>query len=267
VAYAAEVLADSPSGYWRFEEGNPPFKDETAGNRNGTVRGSSLGSLTWREPGIANSKGLWFNNAIDNGGPYVGIAAGALNSPTSWTYELWFQPKNALSSGDTAVLLGVGGAGGTGETSRIGWFGFGGDAWISAFSPSGVNASTRSSVLEQTGKIKNKWYHVVAVFTTPATAIGIDVYINGALDNFQQTNMGTSGHPVPGSGEEIGLNVRGPAPGDAFAGYLDEVAVYPVALSAGRIAAHYNAAVADDTFAGNSHGGKRGKRALQTVGL
>jgi hypothetical protein len=92
MTYTAEVLADSPSGYWKFEEGNPPFQDQTAGNHTGTIKGLSQGRLRVQEPGIANSKGIRWQQDSDEVGPYVEITAGVLNSPTSWTYELWFRP-------------------------------------------------------------------------------------------------------------------------------------------------------------------------------
>lgn len=254
MTYPAEVLADSPAGYWRFEEGNPPFQDETAGNHDGTVKGVCQGWLSVREPGIANSRGLRWKTNSDEAGPYVEMSAGVLSSPTSWTYELWFRPTIILASTGTDVLLGIGG----GETSRIGWFSFQGNAWIIMYDTNGVvSATSRSSILipamggEQVANLNNKWWHVVAVFTTPATSIATDLYINGVLDNFQVANQGTSGHGVPSAGQTTGLNFRGG--GNAYGGYMDEVAIYPTALSAGRVLAHYNAAVADDVFAGNGH--------------
>lgn len=247
MTYAAEVLADSPSGYWRFNEGDPPFEDETAGNRDATIKGTNQGALSMLEPGIAHSTGLrWSWDQAAAFGPYIEIPAGVLSSPTSWTYELWFRTDRRVFSGDTVVLLGIGG----GETSRVSIFSFGTPVptfWVRGFSSTGaINATRDSSLLKA-----DKWYHCVVVFTTPATSIGIDIYMNGALDNQGSNNLGTSGHLIPSSGQAIDLNFRNN--GDTFGGYIDEVAVYPAVLSASRIAAHYDAAVADDVFAGNGH--------------
>ena len=252
MTYSAEVLADSPAGYWRFEDSNPPFQDETAGNHDGTILGPSRGAISLLEPGVAHSRGIRFSTDQNTGNAEVRFPAGVWASPTSYTMEMWiYQTDRVPFSSDTKVLIGYGG----GEQGRVSLFTFpAGATWIRLFSTNGAVSATRdSSILKL-----NRWYHVVGVFTTPATSIAQDVYINGALDNQASTNQGTASHPVPTSGQTTDINYRNNA--DTFPGYMDEVAVYPTALSAARISAHYDAAIADNIFAGNNHLDSRNPR-------
>ena len=77
----------------------------------------------------------------------------------------------------------------------------------------------------------NAWHHVVA---TQSTRSGMTLYVDGAL---QGTNPQTGAQAYTGYWRIGGDTTWGPQPW--FAGTLDEVAVYSVALTPAVVAAHY----------------------------
>jgi hypothetical protein len=76
----------------------------------------------------------------------------------------------------------------------------------------------------------NQWHHLVTVVQPTV----VDLYLDGALSASSAASVWTHGTPVP----TIGWRSDSPS---FWSGLLDEVAIYPHALTAAQILAHYTA--------------------------
>ena len=94
-----------------------------------------------------------------------------------------------------------------------------------------------SSVSATAPAIDTNWHHIVATYDE-ATA---KVYVDGVLKASANSNIQLTANSQPLLIGRTTDNNR------IFGGTLDEVAVYPTALSAARIQAHYTAATSVDT--------------------
>lgn len=213
-SYSAAVLADAPAGYWRMgEKSGTTMSDATKNGNDGTYTGSvSLG-----QPGALG------------GDPSTSVAfdghtAGATvpSSPSlkaqRITIELWIKKISESGYGiyvakDYFELL---------NNSYSGRLEF------------RLTASPDPVLVSSTALALNTWYYVVATYDGSVASL----YINGQLDG---THPGVA-TPAPIDG---GVSI-----GRRFDGFfnnavLQEVAVYPTALSADRIAAHWSVATAN----------------------
>ena len=91
--YAATVLADSPVGYWRFEEvGGTVAADSSGNNRPGSyLNGAALGSRRR----VAGSKAV----SLDGSNDEVDVSANTAGlSPPQLTVEAWVKSETATWS-------------------------------------------------------------------------------------------------------------------------------------------------------------------------
>jgi hypothetical protein len=239
-AYPTAVLADQPISYWRLDEG----PDDAAGN-NGRLAADCVGG---------------------NAGAY--------------TNALLSQAGCCAKDSDTAAVFGsvnfansyVGGIGGI-DFATAGSAVFSVEAWVngamSYYSGAGIVSKSTASTVEQfcldTGGAKDAFRFFVRDASGGAHAIegtnsvdgvwhhlvGVCDQTNGVLRLYVDGMLQATGTIAPGSGI---LSVTAPtligsrrssATGDAdwqFFGTIDEVAIYPKALTASQVVAHYNAA-------------------------
>jgi hypothetical protein len=212
--YREAVLSDGPVGYWRLGETSGYALDETGI----TGRGRYVNGVTLGVPGALagdTNPAARFDGVDD----YVSIShAPALDVGDTFTYELWV--KRGAAQGTTQRLLhkGAGPAAlGFGTNNRL------------VLLPGGTGATnTATSASPITDQA---WHHVVATKSGASARIyvdGVDVTAPGT--NTTMTANTTS------------LNVARASSGSAYVNAdLDEVAVYPVALSAERVRAHFEA--------------------------
>jgi uncharacterized repeat protein (TIGR01451 family) len=208
-AYRSEVLADSPAGYWRLGETTGTTAADASGNgRNGTYHGPtySLGAAGLIEGDSDRA---------------VSFTDGRVELPTAlspwsgdFTIEAWARPSQtssyaALFSREVYLSNGF----------RLGQQG---SRWAFWTTESGGSVSVvgGTAVVGQTQHI---------VVTRTGTAFRL--YVDGV-----ELANGTGTLVAPSGGGRIAQ--VGGAP---FRGVVDEVAVYPRALSAARIAAHHQA--------------------------
>ena len=87
----------------------------------------------------------------------------------------------------------------------------------------------------------NTWNHVVGVFDGTL----VHIYVNG-VENAAPQSIGGNGY-VPNTTAPLRIGAGNPAGAASlfFPGWMDEVAIYPYALSSTQIAAHYAAATAN----------------------
>ena len=196
-SYAAEVMASSPTAYYRLGEPNlsPTMVDSSGNGHDGTYAGSpTLGG--------AGALVLDADTAASFGGaPEAGLTPN-VPTTTSYTYEAWVRPGGA--TGIIALQA-------TGHALSLS----GGQLSLG----DGVDAVTGGPVLTP-----GSWWHVAATWDGTTTRF----YVNGSLVLLDGGVPLTS---PSGSGDLV--------LGSSYVGDLDEVAVYPTALSAGVIDRHW----------------------------
>ena len=229
--FAAEVLADGPIGYWRLGE---PVGSVTAadasGNRND---GACSGGITFGQPGFhgGDTAALFDGNT----GRITVLNSNSLN-PAHITMEAkvrWDGPNDLLQR----ILE-------KSSFAELGQYGL-------SISPDGhVRVELRTSSVATSVNIdsvaaitQGVETHVVATYDGNV----ICIYLNGALDS--ETPAPGSISPKPPtplnlieSGVGIGNQTQRDRP---FHGLIDEVALYPTALSAERILQHYRSQFAE----------------------
>lgn len=217
--YVAEVLADDPLAYWRFEEGRE-ITDETG---NGYDLDTEIGPVF----GAASLLPYGGNGAVD----FTGSGAQGLIPADNAALDVSSITVEAIiyaTASATGVRSIVGRDDGSGNRSfqfRIN----SGKLNFIAF-PSGGGAPTAAS----TANVNDSTiHHVVGVYN--ASTGDVLTYIDGSQDG----SASGSGNLNAGLAPTIGVRVLS---SDPFLGQVDEVAIYGSALSSTRIAAHAAAA-------------------------
>jgi hypothetical protein len=214
--YASMVLADSPAGYWRLGETSGTAAADASGHGStGTYTGGVTLGQAGAISGDADKSALF-----DGTSGYVSIAdAAVLRTPTNnqWSIEAWVYPTSG--SGLKEIIRKAND--GSGYFLRI-------------------NNGTLESLLNFTGGYVQRsggtvgtggWHHVVVTYDGTTRKHYVDGQLaaswsDGATLSFSTQALAIGADPsIPAS--------------EFFAGYIDEVAVYPTALSATRITAHY----------------------------
>ena len=213
-SYPALVVAHGASHYWRLGEPSGTTAVDVIGGANGTISGG----VTLNQPGaIADGdKAMTFNGTT---GKIVTATLSAPGVPLTCSFEVWIKLNPAvlgaepvifstrgLSTG-SAVILYVNAT--TGQLQYYSDFGF-----------TGVR------------NVKDgQWHHVVYLLLGGAT---VELYVDGVFDNQAGSTRAT-----PSTGPAaIGWD----SPNAAFwDGAIDDIAIYPRALTAPEIAAHYAA--------------------------
>lgn len=212
--YRDAVMADGPIGYWRLAETVGNALDETgnaAGGRyNGGVTRGVPGALASDANLAARFDGVDDHVSVPDNGP--------MDVGDVFTYELWV--KRGATQGVTQRLLHKG----TGPAT----LGFGTNNKV-VLLPGGTGAiATANSAM---AIIDQAWHHVVA------TKNGADVHIY--VDGVDVTAPGTNTTMTTSTNA---MNIGRATTNTAYAGAdIDEVAIYPVALSSARVQAHYQA--------------------------
>lgn len=216
--YSDAVLADSPLLYWRLGEASGTTADDaTANNRDGTYVGS---------PTLAASGAL-----VDGGDSDTAITLSgtgqwitstyALTQGSSYTFECWAKRTDQAAQ---HTLYATDGSGAP-MLARM----TAGDQ-LDFYSQAGSNVSWASS-----GIGTGTWKHVVVRFDNAGDLASL--FVNGAQVGTAQSLsadfQATPGNFLMGAWSDLHF--------EPWKGGLDEVAVYPGALSDARILAHYQA--------------------------
>jgi PKD repeat protein len=221
-SYQAEVLADSPVSYWRLGEATGTTAADSAGSSTGSIKGGIVTGAPGALAGDANTA-----MSFDGTTGYVSVPnSSSLNLTGDLSIELWAKP-GALDN-TTRAAVHKGGASGypsyqyrLGLTSSNFWRGtvFIGSDNYTVTSPSIAKANTWTFLaMTRRGSTLTLYMNGVAVATTTASA-----------------------SPLNTSTGVLAVGRTGSTSVDYFKGSLDEVAVYPAALSPARITAHYRA--------------------------
>ena len=235
--YPGEVLSDNPAGYWRMNYAPPPPVVTNSSASGAVNNGTPATTLVCGQPGaIAGDAdtSMRFNGSSAK----IDVAYDAALNPSSFTVECWANVqggggtyRSPITSRESITGTSAGYlfyAANTSPGNRWEfWTGTGGSTW-NAFVATNSVATT------------NVWTHLVGTYD--AATLTMSFYVDGALvmqsNNIVMAPVGTVGNARPlriGSGNTEGAGANW------FNGFVDEVAVYPSALSDAKVLAHYQA--------------------------
>jgi hypothetical protein len=230
-AYAAAVLADSPLAYYRLDDPDATtLCDSSATASNGSYASSGV---TFGAPGALTSSP---DPAVQLGSPSSGIGTGGagLTGDHSFTLEAWFRRGDTLQN---QVLVTMGGSGRGNIAGLATWSNVAGGG-TSGPSELGLDNYTTSASWNTAPVGVDIWdggWHYLVVAYDQATKLVTAFVDDRSLGAETPTPLALAGAPIR-LGTWIDTVVNKP-----FVGSADEIAVYPVALSAAQVDAHFQA--------------------------
>ena len=229
-AYSNEVMADGPIGFWRLGErpGSANAAD-SSGNRND---GMSSGPITFGLPGFhgGDTAALFSAATLTTPSPRIVVRNGNSLNPANITIEAkirWDGPNGVQQR----ILE-------KSSFAELAQYGLSvlpdGHARVEIRTSSATTSVDVDSVAVLAQGVES---HMVSTYDGNEIAI----YLNGVLDSTTPAPGSVSPKPptdqnVIESGVGIGNQTQRDRP---FNGLIDEVALFPAALSAARVLAHY----------------------------
>jgi hypothetical protein len=231
---------DGPTFFYRFNEGSGLTAEDASGNE----RIGTLNRVTLREPGSCRATPSPDLKLGGSPAGYVsasnGAGAASVAAPNLFTLEIWF--KAAAGSTAGGRLLGFGNAQ-TGESSvsdrHLYMTSTGALAFGAAPSPGNSQNYKATAITSAQGYNDGIWHQATATMS----ASGMKLYVDGVLVTEGNVTAGadTSGYWRVGYDAMSTNSWPGVSGNPVFAGTVDNAAVYPAALTAGQVAAHFNA--------------------------
>jgi acyl-CoA thioesterase-1 len=241
--YSGLVFEDGAVGYWRL--------NETTGlvtKNNGTA--GAIGNGYYPADAVKGAEGI----AANVGTPDTAVTlvnnrieipySEDINPRGSFTVEFWAKPTGANGSYQTPLS--------TRAQSNGGWNFYRNqnkwEFWLANGGYYNIISSSEGDFL------LNEWSHLAAVFETDGTKSGegysgtLSLYVNGLLIQTQNAVSMPNVDRILSIGQ-LTDNAGG---GLQFKGGIDEVAIYPTALSSSRIADHYAVGAAEIPYEGGA---------------
>jgi hypothetical protein len=219
-SYRQDVLAASPVSYWRLGETSGTSAADELGANPGTYSNVLLnqpGALACDSNPSASFDGVQSYLRVP-GSP-------SLNMTTAVTVEFW--AKRRTISGTYQVLVGKPGDGQSQNENYAVWL-----TTSNKYTAYFGNGTTYVAV--QTPAITDTNWHYVVTTDDGSTA---KIYLDGVLKQTASTTLSLTPNSQP-------LNIgRTNNNRYFFNGWLDEMAIYPTALSGTTVQAHYNRAI------------------------
>ena len=218
--YADAVLATGPTDYWRLDASSGTALADTAG----TYPLTAGTGVTLKKTGALTGR-------TDTAATFSGTSAGTASTrtlvqgPNTFSAEAWF----STTSKTGGKLIGFGDKT-TGTSSNYDrQVGINGSGQVTF----GVNDDKLTTVKSPASYNNGAWHHVVA---TMSSTTGMALYVDGQLVGSDATvHFGQ----VYSGYWRVGGDQTWDGSGPYLAGSLDEVAVYPTALTAAQITQHY----------------------------
>jgi PKD repeat protein len=219
-SYANTVLADGASDYWRFDEGAGATSYDWAG-------GAPLALGTGAALGQAGALVGDGDTAVAFNGTTTGTAATQqmVPGPNTFSVEAWFSTTTTL--GGKIVGFGNLATGASQSYDRHIYMDTNGTLHF------GVSSGGNRILTSGRGFNDGRWHQVVGTLS----AAGMTFFVDGRLIG---TNAGVTTGGAYSGYWRIGGD-KGWTSQTWFNGTIDDVAVYPTALSAQQIAGHYQA--------------------------
>jgi len=214
----------SAKGWWKMDEGY----DATAHNT-GSSGSANDGTIT----GAAWSLEGKYDRALDFDGTsdYVTVATGEIIDQNTITIEAWIYPTSVTGAHDFTIFAQNDNAAGY-STHNFGISGSTGKLLYDNELPAG-GALNSNTVLTA-----SQWQHVTVVRDTNT----VTFYLNGESDGGGTGEARSSAAAIDNT--LIGARYYSGTPQHQFAGKIDDVKVYNVALTASQVAQAYNRAKA-----------------------
>jgi hypothetical protein len=218
MSYSSEVLADAPAAYFRMDQVSGLLADSTAnGNHNTLVTGTA----TYSQPSLIASDLASTSVRFTGSQDFRSDDSATLDLGDVFTLECWGKRDATQGTVQTMICKDVG-------AYQLAWFTD--NKLILARNGVAIIVSSTLAITDTTTA-----HHLVCT----KNGATVKLYIDGVdrtgtvtnstfVNNTSQLTIGSNGALTPG---------------ELYSGWLDEVAVYPTALSLARVQAHYNAAV------------------------
>jgi len=208
-AYSDKVIADGAVAYWRLGETSGSTAVDVVGGNNGTISGG----VTLNQPGATTDGNPAMRFDGVNGKI---VTAATISIPVSCTWECWI--KTTAAANNAAIVSNRF----TVQDGIVGLFFLGGNVFVDSYQ-AGNNAVSSTGTLVNDGK----WHHIIWVTNGSTGAI----YLDGA-----QTVSQAQPHVTLTEKVQIGFDTFNAV---YWNGLIDDVAIYPTALTPTQIAAHY----------------------------
>lgn len=218
--YAAAVVADGAQSYWPLGEATGRTGYDWAGRSDLTL---GTGVTTGQAGAVQGDA----DTAARFSGTSSGLAAttSAVAAPDTFTVEAWFATTTRL--GGKVIGFGSKSSGTSGSYDRHVYLDSSGRLTF------GVHAGSQQTIRTTGSYNDGQYHHVVAQLSSAGMALYVDGELIGA-----KTGV-TEGRAYRGYWR-IGGDTTWGNNGTWFAGTVDEVAVYPTALSADVVASHHS---------------------------
>ncbi|WP_116449772.1 PKD domain-containing protein [Blastococcus litoris] len=224
VSYADNVLLDGAQNHWRLGEASGTVAEDSAGTSDLAVRGSTL------TPGRAGAisgdpdTAIQFYGQSNNGTPRGFLATTtAIPGPNEFTIEAWFQTTSR--TGGKIIGFGNRTTGNSTGYDRHVYMDASGRVLFGVYP--GQERIVNSTATFNDGK----WHHVAASLSPSGMALYVDGVLVGSRTDTTVAQAYTGYWRVGGDSSWSGNAY--------FTGLIDEPAVYPQALPADRVRAHY----------------------------
>lgn len=216
--YASTVLADVPAGYWRLGEASGTSAKDETGAHPGTYNGGVTLGRTGLLPAQADTAA-----GLDGTSGHVRIPDGPGLSPSAFSVEAWIRPDVLPAAGAFASVA-----------TKNGAYSLQFNGPLMEFTL--INGTGRQRLQAPSGAVvAGHTYHVVGIWDGTTQRL----YLDGTqvAQATPTTTPGTSTNPLT-LGSWDGSS-------EFLTGTVDDVAVYPAALTAARVAAHHIAGTAN----------------------
>lgn len=222
--YSKDVLADGATNYWRLGEPSGTSVLDYAGFNDATA-----------QTGVTRGAGGAFDNDTDGSSTFNGSSDGFVvqnssqDATSSFTAEAWV--KTTSTSGGKIIGYGASATGNSGSYDRHVYMDNSGHIIFGVY-PGSVRAVGSAKTFND-----GSWHHVVASLSDTA---GMALYVDGKKVGADAGT--TSAQQYPGywriGGDNLGGWPNQPS-SNYLAGNIDDVAIYPSALSLAKVQAHY----------------------------
>lgn len=222
--YRSAVLADAPTHYWRLGEAGGNVGLNWAGNRDLTLAGGATRGTVGALSGDADPATTFPGSATTP----ASTTGTAESGPQTFTVEAWVRTTTTRGG----KIIGFGNRNNAASTTydRHLYMTNGGQIVF------GVSPGTVRTVASTAAFNNGQWHHVVGTLS----GAGLRLYVDGQLVGERADT--TSAQAYTGywrvAGDTVGTTWPNRPTSAALAGAVDEVAVYPSALSPAQILAH-----------------------------
>ena len=223
-SYDQTVLRDTPAGYWRLNDWCNGLVVDRSGN---DIEGSSHGGILplqggVSQPGMDGTPATGF----DGSNAFISLGDPAALQPAKLSVEAWINATNVPSSGEMIL--------------RKRYYGYA--LYLNGNGRPAFNINDRqATVYAATGPSSladGRWHHLVGTYDGTQVCLYVDGHSAGTC---------TTAAPIYYQQDLIAIGRDGGYSGAYFAGTIADVAIYPAALSAQRVQAHYQAAATNPT--------------------